>query len=116
MDMDTVPSGIYRYDYKPAFVTWPKTNGEWHIWGPEDLCVPGTVVQVEKYSEPGVTDYFEILDHVAERVVRKQNGMRVRFVMCTFDRTVTEEPVSQALVALEKKHRELCTDPECWCK
>jgi hypothetical protein len=97
--LDEIPPGQYVYNDYPCFVNWPYRSQEakWHVFGPIDKVLLNTVVEVHRYSGPSMNAgdtrdpaHVQILEYVAERVVRRRSGERVRFVMATFDNVVVE--------------------------
>lgn len=89
--MEEIKPGTFRYENRPVFVRWPADDdGSWHVWGPENLVAEGQVSEVYRYQSDEVKP-VEIIEHVAERMVARRGGDRVRFVLATFDRVVEEE-------------------------
>jgi len=89
--MDQIPPNKFKYVLEGQFVTWPLAGGKWHVFGWEEVLRVGSVVKVERFSGSPSDTYVEILEHVAERMVKRRDGQELRFVMCTFDKTVEEE-------------------------
>jgi hypothetical protein len=87
--MEQIKPGQFKYGKRPVFVKWPATEGEWHVWGPESEMVPGSVAEVYQHSS-GEVQAVEILEHVAERLVLRRGGDKVRFVLATFDGIMEE--------------------------
>lgn len=87
--MEQIGPGTFSYDKRPVFVRWPAGDGNWHVWGPESELAEGTLARVYKHSTQEIED-VEIIDHVAERMVLRRSGERVRFVLTTFDAVMDE--------------------------
>jgi hypothetical protein len=83
--------GQYKYESRPTFVNYPKggIDGKWHVWGPAEKIVEGKVCEVYNYSEAKMVP-VEVLKHVAFRDVLHRNGERVRYVMATYDKVVSD--------------------------
>jgi hypothetical protein len=92
--MSEIPPGQYKYDMFVQFVTWPKDDGTWHLFGPVHLMRIGDVAEVKKFD--GSTDYVEVLEHVAWRDVKKRDGNKIKFVIATFDRTAEEATIDDS--------------------
>jgi len=88
--MNLIGPGVYKYENRPLFVTYP-LGGKFHVWGPIDMLPEDTAVAVYSYSARK-NEAVHILKHVAYRDVRRHNQQLIRFVMCTFDKTVNEGP------------------------
>lgn len=89
--MEQIPAGKFKYDRKPVFVRWPADDkGKWHVWGPEHFVQVGEVSHVYKYSDDQLQP-VEIIEHVAERLVSKADGSKIRFVLATFDRVFEDD-------------------------
>lgn len=96
--MDKIEPGQYSYPAEPVFVNYPKEapvpnsihNQRWHVWGPEGKVRLHMPCEVYNHSEQTVK-VVEPLDFVAERLVLKRNGQRIRYVMATFDEIAQEE-------------------------
>lgn len=81
----------YKYEPRATFVRFPRFDGgSWHIWGPDTIVVPGTVVNVYAFGSNG-TKPVEILEVVGYRSVKRRNNLPpIRYVMCTFDNVAQE--------------------------
>jgi hypothetical protein len=94
-DADTSRPGQHTVEEIPGaggfrFQPWTQfTRGlhperhQWYVLGPDESVFPGAVVDVRRRAggEPATV---EVLDIVAERTVRRQDGSRVRYVIATF--------------------------------
>ncbi len=89
--LNPIPTGLYHYEPWPTFVRYPRNCG-WHALGPAALLVPGSAAQVR--ARDGRDEWVEVKDLVAERWALKRSEGRVRYVLATFDRCVTEEDES----------------------
>lgn len=93
-----IPVGIYRYDMKPRFVTFPpvlntvqelfNVQKSWCVMGPADLLQIGKVCTV--WNEQEHEELIEPLKVVAKRNVLKNSGERVDFIIVTFDRVAAD--------------------------
>jgi len=94
-----IPSGKYRYNAYVQFVRDYKRDQRgteiegsgvsWLVFGPAELVVPREVAEVKRMDE-GIT-FVQVLDILAERVVKKRNNTEVRYVLATFDNCVEED-------------------------
>lgn len=89
-----IPPQKYSYQMRVQFVTrWDERDNvsfaPWYIFGPAEMMELNAVVEVE--SQDGSLSHVTVLEHVAERDVKKASGETVRFVLANFDRCVEED-------------------------
>ena len=94
MSLDQIPPQKYTYSVRPQFVTrWDdrekSSSAPWYVFGPAEMMESDAVVEVQ--AQDGTRTCVTVLEHIAERNVKKASGETIRFVLANFDRCVEEE-------------------------
>lgn len=89
-----IPDGIRFRSRQVAFTRWPVPGGEWHLIGPAEMLVPGTVIEVARFNgtrSPTDETVVAVGQVVAERTVIHRDPGPVRYVVTRISRAVKED-------------------------
>lgn len=82
--MELIPPGYFKYEGRTVFVSWPRGQDNWHIWGPAEEITEGELVGVYTFADGSIRT-VEVIEIIGERTARRRDGSRVRYVLATFD-------------------------------
>lgn len=90
-DIERIPDGVkFPPRGEVAFIRWPVgEDGTWHLVGPAVMLEPGTVIEVQKFTERDAT-LVAVGQIVAERTVIHRKEGPVQYVVARISRAVRD--------------------------
>lgn len=92
-EVSRIPDGVRLSPYEVKFTRWPTPGGEWHLIGPAEKLVPGTVIEVLRFNgprRPSEPVLVAVGFVVAERTVIHRDEGPTRYVVARVSKAVKE--------------------------
>lgn len=89
-EVERIPDGVKWPHDSVAFTRYPNADGDWHLIGPSAMLEPGTVIEVQRFSErePALVAVGRV---VAKRSVIHRKRGTVQYVVTRVSRATREE-------------------------